>query len=77
MKGLNKLGNLSKPMTIMSIALVVCIWGVMWPVNKIALQYTPPILFAGMRAFIGGLFMFVVFFTKATFDSLERKLVAV
>ena len=38
-------------MTIMSMHWLFAFGG-LWPVNKIALQYTPPILLAGMRAFI-------------------------
>lgn len=34
-------------------------WGLTWPIYKVALDYTPPILFAGMRTLIGGLLLCV------------------
>ena len=42
------------------IASLVLIWGVSWPVYKIALNYTPPVLFAGMRCLLGGLLLLLV-----------------
>lgn len=42
--------------------LLVCIWGFSWPIYKQAVPYTPPLLFAGMRAFIGGLLLAAVLF---------------
>lgn len=54
--------NLSKKVlksTIM-LALLILIWGASWPVYKLALLYTPPLLFAGMRAFIGGILLTIV-----------------
>lgn len=37
------------------LAFLVLMWGVNWPLTKYALNYTPPLLFAGMRLLIGGL----------------------
>lgn len=37
-------------------------WGVSWPIYKQAVPYTPPLLFAGLRALIGGLLLFAVLF---------------
>lgn len=37
------------------IAFLVLVWGLSWPIYKVTLAYTPPLLFAGMRALIGGL----------------------
>jgi drug/metabolite transporter (DMT)-like permease len=34
---------------------LVLMWGVNWPLTKYALNFTPPLLFAGMRLLIGGL----------------------
>ncbi|WP_400163606.1 DMT family transporter [Brevibacillus sp. TJ4] len=39
------------------IASLVLIWGLCWPIYKVALSYTPPILFAGMRTLFGGVLM--------------------
>ena len=41
----------------LSISLVVLLWGLTWPVYKIALEYTPPILLAGMRNLLGGILL--------------------
>lgn len=40
--------------------LLVVIWGLSWSIYKMALDYTPPILFAGMRSFLGGLLLALV-----------------
>lgn len=39
---------------------LVLIWGVSWSIYKMALDYTPPILFAGARSFLGGLLLAIV-----------------
>lgn len=41
--------------TIGFIGFLVIVWGLCWPVYKMTLQYTPPILFAGMRTLLGGI----------------------
>ncbi|KEO83156.1 DMT family transporter [Tumebacillus flagellatus] len=51
------------------LAVLVIIWGVSWPIYKIALQYTPPILFAGMRSLLGGIIL--VFFLLPTWKKLN------
>ncbi|MET3288730.1 UNVERIFIED_CONTAM: drug/metabolite transporter (DMT)-like permease [Brevibacillus sp. OAP136] len=43
--------------TAIAIASLVLIWGVSWSIYKVALHYTPPILFAGMRSLFGGLLL--------------------
>ncbi|WP_232699495.1 DMT family transporter [Brevibacillus daliensis] len=43
--------------TTLSIAFLVIIWGFSWSIYKVALLYTPPILFAGMRSLIGGILL--------------------
>lgn len=43
--------------TALSITLLVLIWGLAWPVYKLALDYSPPVLLAGMRAFLGGVIL--------------------
>jgi len=50
----------SRLVTISLVAVLVLIWGLSWPVYKYALSYTPPILFAGMRTFLGGLALALV-----------------
>ncbi|MGI2328604.1 DMT family transporter [Planococcus sp. YIM B11945] len=39
---------------------LVFIWGFSWSIYKVALDYTPPILFAGFRSFFGGLMLALV-----------------
>ncbi|OIK15745.1 hypothetical protein BIV60_08315 [Bacillus sp. MUM 116] len=46
--------------TFASISSLVLIWGFCWPIYKLALSYTPPILFAGMRPLIGGLILAIL-----------------
>jgi drug/metabolite transporter (DMT)-like permease len=42
--------------------LLVLIWGASWSIYKVALEFTPPILFAGMRSLLGGLLLAIVLF---------------
>jgi drug/metabolite transporter (DMT)-like permease len=44
----------------LAISFVVIIWGMSWPVNKYALPYTPPLLYAGMRTLFGGFLLGMV-----------------
>lgn len=41
---------------------LVVIWGVSWPIYKLAVAYTPPLLFAGLRAMLGGLLLTAIIF---------------
>lgn len=43
--------------TVFFIASLVLIWGLCWPIYKVALSYTPPLLFAGMRTLFGGVLL--------------------
>ncbi|MCC2686212.1 MAG: rane protein [Paenibacillaceae bacterium] len=49
--------QLSRSKTVLLIAVLVVIWGASWPIYKTALSFTPPLLFAGMRTFLGGLIL--------------------
>lgn len=53
------MGGFSRARTAWMIAGLVLMWGVSWPVYKTALNYTPPILFAGMRCLFGGLLLVI------------------
>lgn len=45
--------------------IIVLVWGLSWPVNKIALQFVPPIWFAALRLIVGFFsFSLVVIFVK-------------
>ena len=50
--------------TILLLAFLILVWGINWPLSKFALQYTPPVLFAGLRALIGGLLLLIVALPK-------------
>lgn len=41
---------------------LVIIWGVSWPIYKLAVSYTPPLLFAGLRALLGGLLLAAIIY---------------
>jgi drug/metabolite transporter (DMT)-like permease len=41
--------------TTVALAFLILIWGVSWSIYKMALTYSPPLLFAGMRSLLGGL----------------------
>ena len=38
-------------------ALLVVFWGSAFPVIKVGLEYSPPMIFAGLRTLLGGLAM--------------------
>ncbi|XID96208.1 DMT family transporter [Paenibacillaceae bacterium WGS1546] len=49
--------QLSRTRTAVYLAFLVLMWGINWPLSKFALGYAPPLLFAGLRIFIGGLLL--------------------
>jgi drug/metabolite transporter (DMT)-like permease len=54
------MGNLSRTQTMLLIVFLVIIWGVNWPLSKLALSYTPPVLFSGMRTLVGGILLLAI-----------------
>ncbi|MCM3655169.1 DMT family transporter [Metabacillus litoralis] len=56
--------ELSRTKTISLITILVVLWGASWPIYKIALGYTPPLLFAGMRTLFGGLLLVILLAPK-------------
>ena len=48
----------------MALIFLVVVWGASWPIYKLALPYTPPLLFAGIRATIGGILLGVLLFKR-------------
>ncbi|MEK5215532.1 DMT family transporter [Psychrobacillus sp. FSL H8-0487] len=46
----------------MLLLFLIFVWGASWPIYKLALPYTPPVIFAGMRATMGGLLLAVILF---------------
>ncbi|WP_028402408.1 DMT family transporter [Ectobacillus panaciterrae] len=51
------MSGLSKKATILGIAFVILSWSLTWPISKIGLHYSPPLLFAGMRTLLGGILL--------------------
>lgn len=49
--------QLSRPKTIMILTFLVVVWGINWPLSKFALDFAPPVLFAGIRTFLGGVIL--------------------
>lgn len=39
---------------------LILLWSVSWPIYKLALEFTPPLLFAGLRCLLGGLLLSAV-----------------
>ncbi|MDD4767437.1 MAG: DMT family transporter [Desulfotomaculaceae bacterium] len=56
--------RLSPGKPIILLTFLVVIWGLCWPVFKVTLAYTPPLLFGGMRNLLGGLFLVVLAFPR-------------
>jgi drug/metabolite transporter (DMT)-like permease len=54
------MGHRSRTKTVLLISFLVIVWGASWPIYKVSLDYTPPLLFAGMRTFLGGLLLALV-----------------
>ncbi|WP_040289082.1 DMT family transporter [Alicyclobacillus hesperidum] len=42
------------------VTFLVTAWGFNWPLSKMALAFTPPILFSGMRTLAGGIILLIV-----------------
>lgn len=54
------MGTLSKKQSFLLILFLVTVWGINWPLSKMALAYMPPILFSGARTLLGGLLLLVI-----------------
>jgi drug/metabolite transporter (DMT)-like permease len=48
----------------MALIFLVVVWGASWPIYKLALPYTPPLLFAGLRATVGGILLGILLFKQ-------------
>ncbi|MEI4768334.1 DMT family transporter [Psychrobacillus sp. FJAT-51614] len=46
--------------SMLALLMLILVWGASWPIYKMALPYTPPLLFSGMRATIGGIVLGVL-----------------
>jgi drug/metabolite transporter (DMT)-like permease len=56
--------ELSRAQRALMIACLVLIWGLSWPIYKMALHDTPPMLFAGLRCLLGGLLLILLALPK-------------
>jgi drug/metabolite transporter (DMT)-like permease len=52
--------KLSRTQTVALIVFLVIVWGMNWPLAKIALSYSPPVLFSGLRTLLGGICLLIV-----------------
>lgn len=50
--------------TVALLIFLVIVWGINWPLSKIALNYAPPLLFAGIRTVIAGVLLIAAAFPK-------------
>ncbi len=50
--------------TIALLTFLVIVWGINWPLSKIALSYAPPLLFAGIRTVIAGIILIIAALPK-------------
>ncbi|UQZ33995.1 EamA family transporter [Paenibacillus sp. PK3_47] len=50
--------------TIALLIFLVIVWGINWPLSKIALAYAPPLLFAGIRTVIAGVILILTALPK-------------
>jgi drug/metabolite transporter (DMT)-like permease len=57
---------------VLAFALLVLFWGSSFAVVKVGLEYSPPVLFAGLRAIIGGLAMVLTAFLWGGSPNLRR-----
>ncbi|MFD1886487.1 DMT family transporter [Paenibacillus wenxiniae] len=55
-----KQAKLTPLTTLLLVLFLVTIWGINWPLTKLALPSVPPILFSGLRTFIGGLLLLTI-----------------
>ena len=64
----------NKQLTILLLISVVTIWGVAWPIMKVALDYVAPLYFGALRMFVGAAstFIFVIALGKLAMPSREN-----
>ncbi len=55
------------------IFLLIIIWGLCWPINKIGLAFIPPIWYAAFRLLIGAISLFIVVFLQKKFVIPQRR----
>lgn len=55
-KGMENMSTKSKA----ALFVLILIWGASWPINKLAVPYSPPLLYAGMRSILGGILLTLI-----------------
>lgn len=58
------MNGLTTSRVIILMAYLVTVWGLSWPIFKISIAYAPPMLFSGLRIFIGGLLLALVYLPR-------------
>jgi drug/metabolite transporter (DMT)-like permease len=62
----------SRLLDTLAVAFLAAVWGLAWPVTKVGLRDCEPILFAGLRSIIGGLFLYCWRFTRKDNEPMDR-----
>ncbi|MCM3781825.1 DMT family transporter [Neobacillus mesonae] len=52
--------QLTPKATLLLVVFLVVVWGINWPLTKMALPEVPPILFSGMRTLLGGILLLFI-----------------
>jgi drug/metabolite transporter (DMT)-like permease len=60
-------GILARPAALALLCLLILVWGVNWPILKLALDYVPPLTFAVARLTLGGLCITAVLIVRGRF----------
>ncbi|WP_082208493.1 DMT family transporter [Paenibacillus dauci] len=55
-----KSGGTAPRKTLLLLLFLVMVWGINWPLTKLALPEVPPILFSGLRTLIGGVLLLFI-----------------
>jgi len=58
--------RLSPKATLGLVVFLVAVWGINWPLTKLALTDVPPLLFSGLRTLIGGLLLLLISLRNAS-----------
>ncbi len=58
--GNGTMGKSTRLQSALLLLFLITVWGINWPLTKIALEHTPPVLFSGLRTLLGGIFLLIV-----------------
>jgi len=60
-------GVITRPAALALLCILILIWGVNWPIMKLALEYIPPLTFAAARLALGGLCIMAILVARRRF----------